>query len=71
LNLIDIFNFFLHSDTVAVDGAYNLRLKSVLFARDNGRFFCSVNDLETGRQMVSQPASVVVLGIFMPFLTQF
>ncbi|KAL3115772.1 hypothetical protein niasHT_007777 [Heterodera trifolii] len=49
------------TDTAAQNGDYHLRLKSIKFARDNGRFFCALIDTETRQQMLSEPAHVIVL----------
>lgn len=47
------------------EGAYNLRIKSVTLAHDNGNFFCALIDLENRRrQFHSKPARIVVVGWF-------
>ncbi|KAF7639394.1 hypothetical protein Mgra_00001064 [Meloidogyne graminicola] len=48
-------------DNVINDGSYNLRILSVQFERDNGRFFCTLVDSGTQTQWLSEPARIVVL----------
>uniref|UniRef100_A0A7E4ZSG2 B-cell receptor CD22 n=1 Tax=Panagrellus redivivus TaxID=6233 RepID=A0A7E4ZSG2_PANRE len=45
----------------AATGEYNLQIKIVNFERDNGQFFCSLLDRETGDQILSTPAKVMVV----------
>ncbi|VDK85518.1 unnamed protein product [Litomosoides sigmodontis] len=42
-------------------GAYNLQIRRVVFHRDNGKFFCTVLDKESGTQYTVQANIVVVV----------
>ncbi|KAE9556388.1 hypothetical protein FO519_000428 [Halicephalobus sp. NKZ332] len=42
-------------------GEYSLQIKVVRFERDNGQFFCSLLDRETGDQILSTPATIMVV----------
>ncbi|KAK0396357.1 hypothetical protein QR680_001686 [Steinernema hermaphroditum] len=42
-------------------GTYNLKVKSVSFEKDNGKFFCSILDKESGKQKETRPANIVVV----------
>lgn len=55
-------DYSLHEDVKA--GEYNLQIKIVKFERDNGQFFCSLLDRESGEQILSTPATVMVVGKF-------
>ncbi|VDM39905.1 unnamed protein product [Toxocara canis] len=48
-------------DLLANDAHYNLRIRRVELLRDNGKFYCTILDKETGSQK-SAAATIVVVG---------
>uniref|UniRef100_A0A0N4ZHK6 B-cell receptor CD22-like n=1 Tax=Parastrongyloides trichosuri TaxID=131310 RepID=A0A0N4ZHK6_PARTI len=44
-----------------IPGQYDLKIKSVDYFRDNGKFFCKLLPLKDGKQHSSNPAKIVVL----------
>ncbi|EJW85184.1 hypothetical protein WUBG_03905, partial [Wuchereria bancrofti] len=52
-----------HYELLQTNGAYNLQIRHVVFRRDNGKFFCTLLDKESGSQYTVQ-ANVVVVGSF-------
>ncbi|CEF60320.1 B-cell receptor CD22 [Strongyloides ratti] len=44
-----------------IPGQYNLKIKSVDYSRDNGKFFCKLLSLKDKKQYSSNPAQIVVL----------
>uniref|UniRef100_A0AC35F0A4 Ig-like domain-containing protein n=1 Tax=Panagrolaimus sp. PS1159 TaxID=55785 RepID=A0AC35F0A4_9BILA len=55
-------DYSLHEDSQT--GEYNLQIKTVKFEKDNGQFFCSLLDRESGEQLLSTPATVMVVAGF-------
>lgn len=43
-------------------GDYNLIISSVNYHFDNGKYYCTVLDSTTNRQLLSTPANIVVVG---------
>uniref|UniRef100_A0A0K0FWU6 B-cell receptor CD22 (inferred by orthology to a human protein) n=1 Tax=Strongyloides venezuelensis TaxID=75913 RepID=A0A0K0FWU6_STRVS len=44
-----------------IPGEYNLKIGSVEYSRDNGKFFCKLLSLKDKKQYSSNPAQIVVL----------
>ncbi|EJD75800.1 CBR-IGCM-1 protein [Loa loa] len=59
-----------HYELLQTSGAYNLQIRHVVFRRDNGKFFCTVLDKESGAQYTVQANVVVVVEPEKPVITR-
>ncbi|CAG9534403.1 unnamed protein product [Cercopithifilaria johnstoni] len=59
-----------HYELLQTSGAYNLQIRHVVFHRDNGKFFCTVLDKESGAQYTVQANIVVVVEPEKPVITR-
>ncbi|MCP9265791.1 Hemicentin-2 [Dirofilaria immitis] len=59
-----------HYELLQASGAYNLQIRHVVFRRDNGKFFCTVLDKESGAQYTVQANIIVVVEPQKPVITR-
>ncbi|VIO87308.1 Uncharacterized protein BM_BM17942 [Brugia malayi] len=59
-----------HYELLQTNGAYNLKIRHVVFRRDNGKFFCTLLDKESGAQYTVQANVVVVVEPEKPVITR-
>uniref|UniRef100_A0A915A597 Nephrin n=2 Tax=Parascaris univalens TaxID=6257 RepID=A0A915A597_PARUN len=57
-------------DLLADDGQYNLRIKRVELLRDNGKFYCTILDKESGSQKSVAAVVIVVVAPDKPVITR-